>query len=84
MSKKSKEQDINLYYRENEKNKKIEEINKRRKSQERERRIEEKKQQELDDEFDFDNETVIGMTNKNKIKMEEQKRREFSKKQRKK
>lgn len=84
MSKKSKEQDINLYYWENEKNKKIEEINKRRKSQEREIRIEEKKQQELDDEFDFDNETVIGMTNKNKIKMEEQKRREFSKKQRKK
>lgn len=84
----SKEQEVNLYYFDNGQERKetpetIDDIIKRKKLKEREKRIEEKKQQEKDDLFDFDTETVIGMTNKNKIKQEEQKKREFTKQQRK-
>ena len=88
MSKKQKakkEEEVNLYYFDNgqEQEETIDDIMKRKKAKEREKRIEERKKQDFDDEFDFDTETVIGMTNKNKIKQEEQKKKEFTKKQRK-
>ena len=85
MSKKQKEQEVNLYYFDNgqEQEETIDDIMKRKKAKEREKRIEQRKKQEFDDEFDFDTETVIGMTNKNKIKQEEQKKKEFTKQQRK-
>ena len=80
-----KEQEVNLYYFDNgqEQDETIDDIMKRKKVKEREKRIEERKKQDYDDKFDFDTETVIGMTNKNKIKQEEQKKKEFIKQQRK-
>ena len=80
-----KEQEVNLYYFDNgqEQDETIDDIMKRKKVKEREKRIEERKKQDYDDKFDFDTETVIGMTNKNKIKQEEQKKKEFTKQQRK-
>lgn len=88
MSKKQKipkEQEVNLYYFDNgqEQEETIDEMMKRKKAKEREKRIEERKKQDFDDKFDFDTETVIGMTNKNKIKQEEQRKKEFNKQQRK-
>ena len=80
-----KEQEVNLYYFDNgqEQDETIDDIMKRKKVKEREKRIEERQKQDYDDKFDFDTETVIGMTNKNKIKQEEQKKKEFIKQQRK-
>lgn len=76
---KSKEVDMNLFYIENgqdEKNAKA----KRKKHKERENRIKQNKQQEkVKDQFDLETETVINMTNQNKIKKEEQKRRKLTK-----
>lgn len=85
MSKKKRKQEMNLYYFDNgqEQEETIDDIVKRRKMREREKRIEQRKKQEFDEAFDFDTETVIGMTNKNKIKKEEQRKKEFLKKQRK-
>ena len=79
------EEEVNLYYFDNgqDQEETIDDIMRRKKAKEREKRIEQRKQQEFDDEFDFDTETVIGMTNKNKIKQEEQKKKEFTKQQRK-
>ena len=79
------EQEVNLYYFDNgqEQEETIDDIMKRKKAKEREKRIEKRKKQQFDDQFDFDTETVIGMTNKNKIEQEEQKRKEFTKQQRK-
>ena len=81
----SNEQEVNLYYfdKGEEQEETIDDIMKRKKAKEREKRIEERKKQQFDDQFDFDTETVIGMTNKNKIEQEEQKRKEFTKQQRK-
>ena len=85
MSKKQRKKEMNLYYFDNgqEQEETIDDIVKRRKMREREKRIEQRKKQEFDEAFDFDTETVIGMTNKNKIKREEQRKKEFLKKQRK-
>ena len=88
MSKKQKfekEQEVNLYYFDNgqEQDETIDDIMKRKKVKEREKRIEERKKQDYDDKFDFDTETVIGMTNMIKIKQEEQNKNEFIKQQRK-
>ena len=85
MSKKQRKKEVNLYYFDNgqEQEETIDDIVKRRKMREREKRIEQRKKQEFDEAFDFDTETVIGMTNKNKIKKEEQRKKEFLKKQRK-
>lgn len=86
MSKKQKGQEVNLYYLENgqEKKETIDDIMKRKKVKEREKRIEQRRKENFDDKFDFDTETVIGMTNKNKIKQEQEKQKEINKKQRKK
>lgn len=82
-----KEEKMNLYYFDNEEINKetIEEMMQRKKIKEREKRIKENKQeQENKDIFDFDTETVIGMTNKNKVKKEEENRKKFIKEQRRK
>lgn len=88
MSKKQKvknEQEVNLYYFNNgqEQEETIDDIMKRKKAKEREKRIEQRNKETFDETFDFDTETVIGMTNKNKIKQEEQKKKEFIQQQRK-
>ena len=85
MPKKQKEKEINLYYFDNGQDEKevIDDEMKRKKAKEREKRINQRNKQEFDDVFDFDTETVIGMTNKNRIKQEEQKKKEFTKKQKK-
>lgn len=83
MSKKAKKSKMDLYYMKNgqAKNKTIiEEKERKKKEKEREKRIKEKKQETLKDEFDL--ETVLQMTNRNRIKKEEEKRKQLSKEQR--
>ena len=83
MSRKTK--DINPYYmEENENKEKNEELIKRKKQKEREKRINQKKKsEEREDKFDLDTETVINMTNKNKLKKDEEKRKKISREERK-
>lgn len=52
-----------------------------RKKKEREKRIRESKKREPDDDFDLDTEMVIQMTNRNKIKKEEEQRKIQNKKE---
>ena len=71
MSKKAKKSKMDLYYMKNgqAKNKTIiEEKERKKKEKEREKRIKEKKQETLKDEFDLETETVLQMTNRNRIK----------------
>ena len=88
MAKKHKDEELNLYYfdngQESNQEETLDDIMKRKKAKEREKRIEQRKKQEYSDQFDFDTETVIGMTNRNNIKKEEQKKKPFTKNQRKK
>ncbi len=77
MSRKTK--DINPYYMEQN-----EDAIKRKKQKEREKRINQKKKlDEKEDKFDLDTETVINMTNKNKLKKDEEKRKKISREERK-
>lgn len=77
MAKKTKDSEINLYYMNQGQAKKetIDEMMKRKKAKEREKRLKENKKQQKENGFDLETETVIQMTNKNKIKKEEQKRK---------
>ena len=88
MAKKHKDEELNLYYfdngQESNQEETLDDIMKRKKAKERKKRIEQRKKQEYSDQFDFDTETVIGMTNRNNIKKEEQKKKQFTKNQRKK
>lgn len=88
MAKKAKEADVNLYYLKNGQEVKIEkdsidDLMKRKKAREREKRIKEKNAKKEEKDFDIETETVIQMTNKNKIAKEEKKRKELSKKEQK-
>ena len=58
-------------------------MEKKKKAKEREKRIREGKQKKIEDAFDLETETVIQMTNKNKIKKEEQRKKELTKQERK-
>lgn len=84
MAKKIKEADMDLYYinygqapKDN-----IEDIMKRKKAKEREKRIKQNKAKKEAD-FEIDLDTVIQMTNKNKIKKEEEKRRKLTQEEKK-
>lgn len=82
MPRKPKEENINLYHFNNGQDENIENLMKRKK--EREKRIKERNNvQKEENEFDFDTETVIGMTNKNNKKKQDEMKKEFAKKQRK-
>lgn len=82
MPKKSREENIDLYRFNNGQEENIENLMERKK--EREKRIKERNNiQKEENEFDFDTETVIGMTNKNNKKKKDEKKKEFAKKQRK-
>ena len=59
----------------------IEDLMKKKKQKEREKRIKQNKMQRQNNDFDLDTETVINMTNKNKIKKEQEKRKELNKKE---
>lgn len=77
---------MNLYYMNNGQAKREtmgEDASKKKKAKEREKRIREGKQLKKEDVFDLETETVIQMTNKNKIKKEEQRRKELTKQERK-
>lgn len=83
MTKKIKEADMNLYYMdygqaqdENKKNNA-----ERKKAKERQKRIKQNKKMKKDD-FDLNTETVIQMTNKNKIKKEEEQRKRLTQEER--
>lgn len=83
MAKKMKETNMNLYYmnygQAQKENRKDNE--KRKKEKEREKRIKQNKAIKEDD-FDLGTETVIQMTNRNKIKKEEEKRRKLTQEER--
>lgn len=82
MPKKPKEENIDLYRFNNGQDQNIENLMERKK--EREKRIKERNNiQKEENEFDFDTETVIGMTNKNNKKKQDEIKKEFAKKQRK-
>lgn len=82
MPKKSREENIDLYRFNNGQDENIENLMERKK--EREKRIKERNNiQKEENEFDFDTETVIGMTNKNNKKKQDEMKKEFAKKQRK-
>ena len=83
MAKKSKEIGMDLYYMNNGQARKenIEDLMKKKKQKEREKRIKQNKMQRQNNDFDLDTETVINMTNKNKIKKEQEKRKELNKKE---
>lgn len=75
---------INPYYMEQEENEElIEEMMKRKKQKEREKRINQKKKIENEEDFDLETDTVINMTNKNKIKKDEEQRRKITKQEKK-
>ena len=83
---KSKENDMNLYYFKDGQDQKenIEDLVKKKKQKEREKRIKQNKiQREQNNDFDFETEEVINMTNRNKLRKEEEKRRQISKQERK-
>lgn len=88
MSRKSKEANVNLYYMKNgqasnNKKENIDDSIKRKKAKEREKRIKQRKLMNEQNDFDLETETVIQMTNRNKIKKEEIKRKELSKQEQK-
>jgi len=88
LSKKSKEANVNLYYMKNgqasnNKKENIDDIMKRKKAKEREKRIKQRKLLNEQNEFDLETETVIQMTNRNKIRKEEIKKKELTKKEQK-
>lgn len=79
MAKKMKEADMNLYYMDygQAQNKSKRNNAERKKAQERQKRIKQNKEMKEDD-FDLSTETVIQMTNKNKVKKEEEQRRRLT------
>ena len=81
MGKKKKEAQMNLYYMNQGQAKKqmTESKEKKQKEKEREKRLIEKKQINANNEFELETETVIQMTNRNRIKKEEQKRKQLTK-----
>ena len=81
MGKNKKEAQMNLYYmNQGQAKKQISERKaKKQKEKEREKRIREKKEQNANNEFELETETVIQMTNRNRIKKEEQKRKQLTK-----
>lgn len=86
MARKTTDTQMNLYYRNDGQAKKKEienDMEKKKKAKEREKRIREGKQKKIEDAFDLETETVIQMTNKNKIKKEEQRKKELTKQERK-
>lgn len=80
MNKQQKNQIDNLYDFSNTVNYKAQEKEKNNKRREREKRIKNRKKEQNDD-FDFDIETVIGMTNRNNQKVENEKKQKMTKKQ---
>ena len=84
MFKTKKDEEVNLYYMNDGQNQKetIDDLMKRKKEKEREKRIKKEKQKKEED-FDQENQTVIQMTNKNRLKQEEQRRKKLSKQERK-
>lgn len=82
MSKKTKETNMNLYYLNN--GQAINEAEKRKMAKEREKRIKQNKQKDSKkDQFDLETETVIQMTNRNKIKKDQEKKKQLTKKEQK-
>jgi len=84
MAKKMKEADMNLYYMDyGQVQKESKKSNvERKKAKERQKRIKQNRGMEEDD-FDLNTETVIQMTNKNKIKKEEEQRKRLTQEERK-
>lgn len=82
MAKKSEQTQMNLYYmgEGQANNNEIDEKTKQKKAKEREKRIKERNKK---DDFDLETETVIQMTNKNNLKKEQQKRKDFTRQERK-
>ena len=85
LARKAKETDLNLYYLNSEQNNRetIDDMMNRKKVKEREKRIKANKQKNQTDNFDLETDTVINMTNRNKIQKEQEKRRRLTKEEQK-
>lgn len=85
MAKRAKESEVNLYYMNNGQAKKesLEDMMQRKKAKQREKRVKENRRLKEEKELDLETETVIQMTNKNKMQKEQQKRKQQSKQERK-
>ena len=81
MSKKTKE--INPYYINQEGKEELEKENERKKQKEREKRINQKNRLKNEDDFEFDTDVAINMTNKNKIKKDEERRKKITRQEKK-
>ena len=83
---KAKETEMNLYYLNKGQAKKpdIQDLVNKKKQKEREKRIKQNKiQREQENDFDFETEEVIRMTNKNKLRKEQEKKEQLNKQERK-
>lgn len=81
-TKRVEEQNMNMYYLNNNGQANYKFVDEEaKKKKEREKRIKENRKKESTDEFDMDTEMVIQMTNKNKIKKEEEQRKIQNKKE---
>ena len=82
MANKNKQGEINFFYMEEEQSQRetIDELMKKKKAREREKRIKQQaNQKKNEDEFDLETETVIQMTNRNKIQRDEKEKRQAMK-----
>lgn len=75
---KNKQKEINFLYMDQEQQQResIDEMMKKKKAKEREKRIKENNKKQIEDKFDFETETVIQMTNKNKIEKDRKEQKE--------
>ena len=83
---KKETKDLNLYYMDNgqaKNDEKTKKQNKRKIAKKREKRIKQNIKNREKNEFDIENETVIEMTNKNKLKKDEEQRKKITKKEKK-
>lgn len=83
---KKETKDLNLYYMDNgqvENDEKIEKQNKRKIAKKRQKRIKQNIKNKEKNEFDIEDETVIEMTNRNRLKKDEEQRKKITKKEKK-
>ena len=82
MARKLEQGEMDLYYQNQGQAQENIEVERNKKTKQRGRRIKENKKKQ-EDAFDLETETVLQMTNKNKLKKEEKRRRELSQKEKK-
>ncbi len=83
MARKAKHSEVNLYYANRQARENNYQKEERKKAKEREKRIKQNNKMKQQDDFDIETETVIKMTNQNKIKKDKEKREKLEKQEKK-